>query len=236
MGPKVAKRAIEKHGMLLVYPIAGASEPPSLWSVAYPRVKMRWEWDDDGDDRVARLWHLREELSTSGEVVYAKWFRGRATFFSRDIFRALLATFLQYAEALPPLSRDARTLLEALEDNSPLSTKQLKRAAGLEGRLNEPAYTRGMKELWTRLLIVAFGEVDEGAFPSLAIGATRLLFEDLYREAEALTAAETDEVLAPFFASSPLAEKFLQKQLKALGGESTSVYALARRARHSESV
>ena len=32
--------------------------------------------------------------------------------------------------------------------------------------------------LWSRLLIV--GEVDDGAFPSLAVGATELVFEDLW--------------------------------------------------------
>lgn len=40
---------------------------------------MHWEWDDAGDKRVADLWHLREELSRSGErVVYTKWFQNRA--------------------------------------------------------------------------------------------------------------------------------------------------------------
>jgi hypothetical protein len=37
-----------------------------------------------------------------------------------------------------------------------------------------------MKFLWTRLLIVGVGEVDDGAFPSLAVGATELVFEDLW--------------------------------------------------------
>jgi hypothetical protein len=33
-------------------------------------------------------------------------------------------------------------------------------------------------------LIVGFGEVDDGAFPSLAVGATELLYDDLWRQAE----------------------------------------------------
>jgi hypothetical protein len=52
---------------------------------------MRWEWDSDGDDRVAGLWHLREVLSRSREVVYVKWFQGRATFFSFEVFENMLA-------------------------------------------------------------------------------------------------------------------------------------------------
>ena len=99
---------IEKYGILLVYPIAGKSDPASLWSVAYPRSKMRWEWDDNGDDRVARLWHLREELSRSKKVVYAKWLNGRATFFSREVFAALPSRF----ERARPMDRGRREAVE----------------------------------------------------------------------------------------------------------------------------
>ena len=51
---------------------------------------MVWEWDEDGDGRVSDLWHLREKLSKSGQLIYGKWFRGRATLMSREIFPALL--------------------------------------------------------------------------------------------------------------------------------------------------
>ena len=40
-----------------------------------------------------------------------------------------------------------------------------------------------MRELWERLLIVGVGEVDDGAFPSLAVGATEVLFEELWEQA-----------------------------------------------------
>src|SRR4051812_17327021 len=85
-----AVAAIERSGVLLVYPIQNRPDPPSLWTALHPRTAMRWEWDESGDDRVADLWHLRERLSRSGEVVYAKWFQGRATFFSREVFTAFL--------------------------------------------------------------------------------------------------------------------------------------------------
>jgi hypothetical protein len=207
-----AIRAIERHGMLLVFPIDNRPEPRSLWSAFYPRSKMRWEWDEGGDDRVARLWHLREELSRSRKVVYAKWFRGRATFFSRDLFRALLAVYA-HQPGFTALSRDARELLSLLEENSPQSTKQLKRASGLVGRALEGAYTRALQELWSRLLVVAFGEVDEGAFPSLAVGATKWIFEDLYREAEGMGVEEAETVVELHARASPL---FLKQHLRVL--------------------
>src|SRR6478752_8481752 len=83
--------AIERRGCLLVYPLANQKEPASLWSELFPRTKMRWEWDQNGDQKVSNLWIWREELSRSKEVVYAKWFRNRATFFSQEIFVSMLS-------------------------------------------------------------------------------------------------------------------------------------------------
>jgi hypothetical protein len=178
-----ASAAIEAAGALLVYPIANRKEPASLWSALHPRTAMRWAWDDGADMRVVRLWQLREQLARSRRVVYTKWYQGRATFFSRALFRAMLATVHKTESTL---SADARDLLSLLEDDSPQSTKQLRRAAGLTGKANERAYTRALRELWQRLLIVGTGEVDDGAFPSLAIGATRWIFEDLWEESRAV--------------------------------------------------
>lgn len=203
MTKREAIKAIEQHGMLLAFPVDNAPEPRSLWSVAYPRSKMKWEWDEDGDNRVAELWHLREVLSRSRKVVYVKWFKGRATFFSLDLFRALLAIYSRQPK-FRALSRDARDLLSLLEENSPQSTKQLKRQSGLVGRALEGTYTRALKELWSRLQIVVFGEVDEGAFPSLAIGATKWIFEGLYREAAEMTEAEAEALVDLYIRSQPL--------------------------------
>ena len=80
-----------------------------------------------------------------------------------------------------------------------------------KGRFNEAAYQRALKELWTRLLIVAYGEVDEGAFPSLAIGATRLIFEDLWNEAKELTCEQALAQLRGSRAKTRLAFKYYSK-------------------------
>lgn len=203
MNKRDAIKAIDRQGMLLAFPIDNAPEPRSLWSEFYPRSKMKWEWDEGGDNRVALLWHLREELSRSRKVVYVKWFKGRATFFSKELFCSLLAVYSRQPR-YQALSRDARDLLALLQENSPQSTKQLKRQCGLVGRALEGTYTRAMKELWDRLLIVAFGEVDEGAFPSLAVGATQWVFEDLFREASALAPDAAQAVIDRFLAPHPL--------------------------------
>ncbi|HRO66944.1 MAG TPA: hypothetical protein PL182_05220 [Pseudobdellovibrionaceae bacterium] len=176
-----AIRAIEDRGALLVFPDGNKAEPPSLWSVLHPRSEMRWSWDADGDNRVPKLWVLREELSRSGAVVYSKWYRGRATFFAKDDFTDLLAV-RKASEAEHSLRGESAALYEALLESSPQSTKELKRATDLQGRFFESAYHKGMKALFEAGLIVGWGEVDDGAFPSLACGATKVLFEDSWTE------------------------------------------------------
>lgn len=215
MKKSFAIKAIDQAGLLLVFPIDNAPEPRSLWSVAYPRSKMRWEWDDNGDNRVGDLWHLREQLSSSGKVVYTKWYRGRATFLSRELFTAMLSLNMRLPGFLR-INREAKGILDELMESSPLSTKQLKRASNLLGRALEPTYQRALKQLYERLLIVAYGEVDEGAFPSLAIAATRLIFEELFEEAKALTPSEAQAVVEKYLKPHPLLWRQHGKMLKQL--------------------
>ncbi|RZA09041.1 MAG: hypothetical protein EOP11_02915 [Proteobacteria bacterium] len=208
MKKKDAIAAINRQGILLVYPIKNAKDPTSLWSVAYPRSEMRWDWDAGGDNRVASLWHLREELSRSGEVIYAKWYQGRATFFSKKLFTALRAQFQRHPL---PLNREARELLALMQESSPQSTRQLKRGTQLIGRALESTYERGMKQLWQQLLIAGYGEVDEGSFPSLAVGASSLLFEELEQRAKDLSDEEAAATIAAHFPAGTKFQKFYLK-------------------------
>lgn len=194
-----AIKAIETAGILLVFPIKNEREPASLWYALYPNSAMRWDWSEDADERVVDLWHLRTELSRSRAVVYAKWFRGRATFFSRRVFAAMLRGLATVPDPRRPEGEGA-AVYDVLLDDSPQTVRMLRSALGLEGRVNESAFNRALKQLWDRLLAVGFGEVDEGAFPALAIGATKLLFEDLWDEAGALSPDQAHAILAEAFA------------------------------------
>lgn len=173
--------AIEKLGVTLVYPLDNRSEPPSLWSALHPRSKMRWAWDSGADTRVNDLWLLRESIARGDDVVYGKWFRGRATFFSRKAFTALLAAF--ETPRREPATADASNVFRCLEETSPQSTKELKRSAGLEGKFFATTYEKALKTLWEEGRIVGRGEKDDGAFPSLLVGATPAFFEPLWHEA-----------------------------------------------------
>jgi hypothetical protein len=193
---------------------------------------MRWEWDSEGaDNRVAELWHLREEISRSGKVVYAKWFQGRATLFSKEIFSSLLA-------ALPTdrieLSRGARQILQALEENSPLSTKELKKSCPLAGAGQARLYERALKELWGALLIVGYGEVDDGAFPSLAIGATSVLFEDLVTRASRLSEEKAHAYLTKNLGEESPFYRFYLKRRKLLRSPTSQSPRVAKTIRYED--
>ena len=214
MNPTDAIKKINGKGVLLVYPIKNAKEPASLWSELFPRTKMRWEWDADGDQKVSDLWLLREKLSTSNKVVYAKWYQGRATFFSFDLYKACLRILAENDYFQNSLSFQAQEILDILKEDSPLSTKQMKRATDLVGRDQEPAYNRAMKQLWARFLIVAFGEVDEGAFPSLAVGSSNLLFEDLWIKAQDIPLQQAKDTLDRYMPAGSLWRKYWDRQIK----------------------
>ncbi len=210
-----ALAAIEAHGALLVYPVQNRREPLSLWHVLHPRSEMRWAWDADADPRVAELWHLRERLARSKRVVYTKWLSGRATFFSHRLFRAALADLKAEHDLQRGLGRDSQALLEILLDDSPQPTRRLREAAGLEGRMNEGAFTRAMRPLWERMLIVGTGEVEEGGFPSLAVGATELVNEPDWLASD----NQTDEgraVLSSAVSRLPAFARAFRRVLRAL--------------------
>jgi hypothetical protein len=206
---------IDRLGICLVYPIDNKPGFPSLWSEIYPKRPMRWAWDEDADPRVAEIWHLRGALAESSDVAYAKWFRGRATFFSLPVFHALLGRIAKAGDVFSGLPHESTEILERLREMSPRSTKEIRNEVGLRGKQLESLFTHAMKALWTRLLVVGTGEIPDGAFPSLAVAATEMMFEDSWNARDRVPReayAKLDEALA----RTPAFAKELQKSEKAV--------------------
>ncbi len=203
---------IRSSRVALAFPVRNESEPPNLWACFHPRSEMRWEWDSGGDQKVSDLWIFREALSRSGKVVYSKWYREKATFIDLDFFPVLLAALgLPSQEwSFPELSKSARTLFGYLLENSPLSTKELKKISGMTGRDFERDYSRALRELWQRLWIVGWGEKDEGAFPSLNIGATQILFESEWKKAQIISPESAIQKVEMDLAVNPKVLKFFR--------------------------
>lgn len=214
MNQKVAISKIKKRGVLLVFPLNNQKEPASLWSEFHPRKKMNWVWDETGSDNVAEMWWLMKKLSSNPQVVYSKWYRGRATFFSQELFTALLCLSKKFFEDHSRLSRTARLILDTLESDSPISTRELKKICDLQGKDNARFYNRAMKELFTEFLIVGFGEVDDGAFPSLAVGSTRTLFENLVLASHKLKAKDAEKILDGYMPAGSPFRKFYEREVR----------------------
>jgi hypothetical protein len=208
-------QAIEKEGCLLVYPLDNRKEPRSIWSELYPRTPMRWEWDQEGDNRVAELWILREELSRGGDVVYSKWYRNRATFFSKECFIHLIS-FLGTSRDEVRLPREAQDALDSLLMDSPQSTPMLKENLGLRGRIFESQYNRALKPLWNYLFLVGYGEVADSSFPSLNIAAAATLYEDLWLRSQGVSSAQAEKYLRKKWGEDSLFLKYALKLRAAL--------------------
>jgi len=208
-----ARKVVDALGISLVYPIDNKAQPASLWSELHPKVTMKWSWDSDADERVAEMWHLRERLARSHDVAYAKWFRGRATFFSLPIFHAVLARMAEAGDLFAGLPRESHDILDLLRDRSPMSTKEIRAAADLRGKESESIFTHAMKSLWNRLLIVGTGEIDDGgAFPALAVGATELLFEDIWAERKNVP-EDASKKLDAILKREPAYKRVLQREV-----------------------
>ncbi len=214
MNLRDAIKHVEKHKICLVFPIKNKSEPMSLWKSFYPRTKMKWEWDDSADSRVAKLWHLREELASSKKVVYAKWYQGRATLIAKKTFVNLLALSRHVELERQFKYASASRMYDLLEDNSPLSTKELKKHTELQGKMFEAEFGRATKELWSSFKIVGVGEKDDGAFPSLLVGATKLIHEDLWKKAASVSLEDAQAQLLKDLGADNLFWKYIAKTMK----------------------
>ncbi len=216
MNVRTAVSKINQFGVLLVFPINNRAEPDSLWNQFHPRKTMKWEWTEDSDDKVGNLWHLMKRLSDCKKVIYSKWYQSRATFFSIELFSAMLRVLDVHHLASTMLSAKAKDILEVLEINSPLSTRELKKQTELQGKLNESLYQKAMKELFFRQSIVAFGEVDDGAFPSLAICSTKNLYEEVWKDAENLSLQTAQATVDKFMPLKSLTRKHFDKIVQSM--------------------
>ena len=110
-----------------------------------------------------------------------------------------------------PTRGAAEAIYEALEADSPLSTKELKKITGLQGKAYSGEYQRAMSSLFKNLLIVGYGEVEDGAFPSLAVGATRLIHEDLWTSGLQQDLAEAEDIIEQHLLKGSPLRKFFDR-------------------------
>lgn len=107
----------------------------------------------------------------------------------------------------------SQDIYDLLENDSPLSTKLIKKHTSLIGKDFNAEYERAMRFLFQRLLIVSFGEAEDGAFPSSAIGASNLLFEDLWRQSAKIKPKQAEVIIDHYMPKGSMTRKFLDAMM-----------------------
>jgi hypothetical protein len=173
---------IEREGRVAVFPEKNKKKKGaivSLWELFYPRTKMSWEWDDSADNRVVKLWWLKNEIARTQQVLYGRFFGNRPVYVSKKEASKILATIKP-----KPLSPLAREILARLEDNSPQTKRMLARALRDEGwEPSKGEFERALLDLQKNFQIVSLGdsEREAGPMPSSEYAAISLIFPDLAR-------------------------------------------------------
>ncbi len=198
-----AVKFIEAAGFCTLFPVANVPLP-SLYCAATGRDA------DDGvmfDEHFEKIWHWKDELPRRRRAYYAKYFRGKGTFISREYLPYFLvmreaATTPEDHERFYQQGRihdDARAIWRALAEYGPLATLELRHACKMETTAGNVRFKRAILDLQCLLAVSHFGseqetgawasgkyELTSRAFP----GETAAAFEIEPQEARAMLAAQ----------------------------------------------
>ncbi|GAB4475169.1 MAG: hypothetical protein Kow00124_15910 [Anaerolineae bacterium] len=144
-GPAEALELINAAGFVLLFP-APDVELPNLWTIA-PSKGEAWGWKD--------------EIPVARQAYYGKIFHGRAGLAALDMMPALYAVsrtadlggdrFEMYRLGL--ISAEVHRLTGILNAKGPLSTRQLRREAGMLAKEHKSRFDRALQEGQAAFLI-----------------------------------------------------------------------------------
>ncbi len=159
---------VRERGFVYFWPIKGITLP-SLWAAVAGDRPVAAEHDDPGHV----TWDWKDDLLDKRQWYYAKVLRGRATVISLDVvpyFYALSENYgdpehdyLQlYEDGL--LSLAAKLIYEALLNEGPLDTVNLRRVIRMTSRSSDSPFERGLTELQRDFKILPVGVAETGAW------------------------------------------------------------------------
>ena len=165
---QAAVEFINERGFVYFWPVRGI-ELPSLWVAAAGERPVPAEHDDPGHI----TWEWKDSLLGTRQVFYAHVLRGRATFIALDElpwFYALSENYglpesdYQEQYAAGRLTTTAKQIYEALLENGPLDTLNLRRAARLTAADSSARFERALVELQRDFKILPVGIAAVGAW------------------------------------------------------------------------
>jgi hypothetical protein len=166
--PTDAIQFVNERGFVYFWPIKGVTLP-SLWAAVAGNRKVADEHDDPGHV----TWGWKDEMLDKRQWYYAKVLRGKATLIALEIvpyFYALSENYgdpehdyLQlYEDGL--LSQQAKVIYEALLQEGPLDTVNLRRKIRMTSKASNSPFSRGLVELQRDFKILPIGVAQTGAW------------------------------------------------------------------------
>jgi hypothetical protein len=198
---------VNERGFVYFWPIKGI-ELPSLWTAVAGNRPVADAHDDPGHI----TWRWKDEMLGARRWYYAKVLRGKATMIALDIvpyFYALsenfgdpAADYLQlYADGL--LSREAKTIYEALLAEGPLDTVNLRRKIHMTGKNSNSPFERGLVALQRDFKILPVGIAEAGAWRySFVYDLVHRTYPDLPEAARPITRRQAQQKLTSLYFAS----------------------------------
>jgi hypothetical protein len=170
-GEKSALRFIQQVGFCFTFSTFGY-DLPCLWVAVAGRRNPRWPKHTHHNPEILLTWNLKDTLPAKRLVYYGRLLKGKPTLISLDIFPAFVALIrggrrsgdylVDYREGR--LSRTALRIMDALMEESPQDTPELRRRTGNEASERTREFERAMTELQRKLWVVKVEEIYEPFF------------------------------------------------------------------------
>jgi hypothetical protein len=159
---------VKERGFVFFWPITGFLLP-SLWVATAGDRPVADEHDDPGHV----TWGWKDALLGSQEWYYAKILRKKATMISHELapfFYALSENYGAYDEDYLTLyeqgrlTLEAKLVYEAILDQGPLDTVELRKATHLSSPSSETRFNRAISDLQADFKILPVGVTSSGAW------------------------------------------------------------------------
>jgi hypothetical protein len=231
--PEAALDWVNQRGFVYFWPIKGV-DLPSLWTTVAGDRPVADAHDDPGHV----TWGWKDSALDKRQWYYAKILRRKATIISLEIapyFYALSDNYgspeedhiIAYQEGR--LTLEAKQVYDAILDNGPLNTLDLRREARLASKASDSVFNRALEVLQADFKILPVGVAEAGAWRYAFIyDLAARHYPDLPEKARAIGEAEArTRLLELFFASVGAAQLRDVTRLFGWGNELT-VRALKR--------
>ena len=187
---------LDERGLATILPAKNQFLPCLLWG-ARGHEGPFLDWDEACD----RVWKWKDELPQRREAFSGRLWGAQVIL----LHRRLLPAFLRWREAdrdmlqryrAGQLSREARSIVHALENEDSLGRRELRRRAGLAGKERTSGFERGCKELERAFLLTRSGRASEGSgWDSCSYSLVSRHFPAQLRASQDFSAAQAEQAV-----------------------------------------